>query len=237
MTRINPPVGVELVPLILPRDDPVLGALRAVVQSHRRHLKAAFVYHRRPLDRDELTPSVGLLVGAIQPPDPHLIARHVTDRVGTIYGRAPVVVLLDLRELPSMLQVAAPIGAGGRLEDAVETARHGGIEETMALIATVADSVLTVATPANPSTTTQALRPGDTPVLPVLTDDGRRLVPAFSSDLALLHTRPPLQGALRLPGAVLALILPRDTDILLDPGAPNPAVIDARLLRALAQCR
>ncbi|MCA1676616.1 MAG: hypothetical protein LC799_32070, partial [Actinobacteria bacterium] len=61
--------------------------------------------------------------------------------------------------------------------------------------------------------------------------------PVFSSDLALLHTRPPVPGALRLPGAVLALVLPRDTDVLLDPGASNPAVIDARLLRVLAGVR
>ncbi|MGH3767930.1 MAG: SseB family protein [Pseudonocardiaceae bacterium] len=235
MTEIGSVDGMELLPLVLPRDDSVLEELRAVVRSHRRHLRAAFVYHRRPLDHDELTPAVGLLAGAIQPPDPYLIARHVTDRVGTIYGQVPAVVLLDRRTLPDVLEVAAPIGAGGRLEDAVATARHGGIEEMMALTATVVDSVLTVATPATASSTIRALRPGDTPELPVLTDDdGRRLVPAFSSDLALLHTRPPVQGALRLPGAVLALILPRGTDVLLDPGTPNPAVIDARMLRGLA---
>lgn len=238
MTGTGPPVGVELVPLVLPRDDFVLGALRAVVRVYRRHLKAAFVYHRRPLNRDELTPAVGLLVGALRPPAPHLIARHLSDRVGTIYGQAPAVVLLDRRSLPGVLEVAAPIGAGGSLEDAVETARGGGTEEKMALTAAVVDAVLTVATPAGASTKIRDLRNGDTPVLPVLTDDdGRRLIPVFSSDLALLHTRPPVRGALRLPGAVLALALPRDADVLLDPGMPNPAVIDARLLRSLAGVR
>jgi hypothetical protein len=162
----------------------------------------------------------------------------VIDRVSTIHGRAPAIVLLDRRSLPDVLQVAAPIGAGGRLEDAVEDARHGGTEEMMALTAAVVDAVLTVATPADPATSPRDLRHGDTPVLPVLTDDdGRRLVPVFSSDLALLHTRPPVPGALRLPGAVLALILPQDTDVLLDPGTPTPAVIDARLLRVLAGVR
>lgn len=238
MTGINTSGGVELVPLVLPRDDPAFGALRSVVRSHRRHLKAAFVYYRRPLSRDELAPAVGLLVGAARPPDPHLIARHVTDQVSTIHGQAPVVVLLDRRSLPGVLEVAAPIGAGGWLEDAVEAARHGGTEEKMALIAAVVDAVLTVATSAGASTKIRDLRNGDTPELPVLTDDdGRRLVPVFSSDLALLHTRPPVPGALRLPGAVLALVLPHDTDVLLDPGTPNPAVIDARLLRALAGVR
>jgi len=238
VTGTGLPVGVELVPLVLPRDDPAVGALRTVVRAYRRYLKAAFIYYRRPLNRDELAPAVGLLIGAAQPPDPHLIARHLTDRVGTVHGRAPAVVLLDRRSLPGVLKVAAPIGAGGRLEDAVDAARQGGTEEKMMLTAAVVDTVLTVATPISASTTTRALRHDDTPVLPVLTDDdGGRLVPVFSSDLALLHTRPPVSGALRLPGAVLALVLPRDTDVLLDPGMSDPAVIDARLLRALAGVR
>ena len=237
MTASAPSAGVELVPLVLPRDDPAVEALRAVVRSHRRHLEAAFLYYRRPLNRDELAPAVGLLVGPARPPDPHLVARHVTDRVGTIHGRAPAVVLLDRRSLPAVLEVAAPIGAGGWLEDAVEAARHGGTEEKLALTAAVVDAVLAVSTPASASAKIRSLRHGDTPVLPVLTaDDGRRLVPVFSSDLALLHTRPPVPGALRLPGAVLALVLPRGADVLLDPGTPSPVVVDARLLRALAGC-
>ncbi|MGH8884615.1 MAG: SseB family protein [Egibacteraceae bacterium] len=240
MTGTNPSAGVELVPLVLPRDDPAVGALRAVVRPNRRYLEAAFVYYRRPLDRDRnrLTPAVGLLVSAAQPPGLALVARQVTDWVGTIHGRTPTVVLLDRRSLPGVLEVAAPIGAGGSLEDAVETARYGGIEEQLALTAAMVDAVLTVATPTGASTTSYALRHGDTPVLPVVTDDdGRRLVPVFSSDLALLHTRPPVAGALRLPGAVLALALPHGSDVLLDPGGLNPAVIDARLLRALAGVR
>jgi hypothetical protein len=229
--------GLELAPLRLPVDDRVHIVLRAIVRSYRPGLRAAFVYRRRPAGRGDgqpFAPTVGLLPGPVAP-DQRRLARHVADRVGRIHGDIPTIVLVAAAALRGVLEVATPVGAGGMLEDAVEAARAGGPDELVLLVATLADATVTVPVPADLGAVARPLRAGDAPRLPVITDtDGRRCVLAFSSDLAALATHPTVPGALRLPGAVLALALPPDTDVLVDPGTAQPYRVDGRLLKAVA---
>jgi hypothetical protein len=254
------PSSIELTPLLFEPSEPLVARLRALVLAEPQ-LAAAFLYRRGDAtlaaadDGASLTPTVGLL-SAHGHIDPQLVDRAVSI-VGRIHGRDPSIVGLNRAGLEPVVHVAAPIGAGGDVEAAMAAAVaaaaagtdqddeedvNGGdgpggkrrIAPMLRLALAVADAVLTL--PARPPLTGPGrLRPDDQVPLAVIDGPDGPMAAAFTSDLALLHTRPPVPGAVRIPGKVLAASLPEGVDIALDPGCALSSAVPARLVSAVGR--
>jgi hypothetical protein len=254
------PSSIELTPLLFEPSEPLVARLRALVLAEPQ-LAAAFLYRRGDAtlaaadDGASLNPTVGLL-SAHGHIDPQLVDR-VVSVVGRIHGRVPSIVGLDRAGLEPVVHVAAPIGAGGDVEAAMAAAiadavartdrddgEEGGdgdspdgprrIAPVLRLALAVADAVLTV--PARPPLNGPGrLRADDQVPVAIIEGPDGPMAAAFTSDLALLHTRPPVPGAVRIPGKVLASSLPEGVDIALDPGCALSSAVPARLVSAVGR--
>jgi len=177
---------------------------------------------------------VGLVPVLGASPDLDAIDRDIASSLPATQAR-PLLREVAPEELPGLLASAPPVGAGGRLEQAVVDALVAGdLPSTTIAVAAFADAVVWVPVAGAPEDPERTLAHGDEPRFPPLrTPDGSSAVAAFTSELSLGHADPPTLSALRVTGAVLAASVPPAVDIVLDPGS-MPFVVPAATVRRLS---
>lgn len=223
---------VGIGPPSFPAADPLLAALRRFV---RAETSVTAVYGFSLAIARE--PAVDVFGVERSPREPDAVSgddeRRLLDRLAhALEPVAPrdtpieLAVLSDTARL-DVLRVVAPVGAGGRLEEAAARAAHdsaGAADLARRLL----EAVLYVPAqggddrgPPEP----RELRPGETVRYPVARFGSYDTIAVFSSWPALLHADPPFPDQVALRGEAMLATWPAGVGLALDPGCVHAAVL------------